>query len=142
MRHERDIQAPRRLAWREAFRPTPTYALALFAFLTHQLSQKLLSVQVPLLDSYLDPFLAIPLLLGLAAAEQRWLGWRGAKEPFGIVEIVAMTAALALLFEEGFPRIDPARQTRDVWDHVAYAVGGGAYWWFSRKRRPSEAGQT
>ena len=118
-----------------AFRPTPVYALALLTFLTHQLSQKLLGARWPFLDSYLDPFLSIPLLLGLAASEQRWLGWRGGDEPFSAVEVAAMTLALAVLFEEGFPRLDPARQTRDVWDYVAYALGGGAYWWFSRKRR-------
>ena len=127
-------QGVRRPDWRAAFRPTPAYALALLAFLAHQLSQKLLGARVPLLDGYLDPFLSIPLLLGLAAAEQRWLGWRGANEAFDPVEVAAMTTALAVLFEEGFPRIDPTRQTRDVWDYAAYAAGGVAYWWFSRKR--------
>ena len=121
-----------------AFRPSPLYAAALALFLAHQLSQKLLGWTQPILDGYLDPFLSIPLLLGLAWAEQRWLLRRRADEPFTAVEVVAMTAALAVLFEEGFPRIDPERQTRDVWDYVAYGLGAVAYWGASRRtvRRP------
>ena len=124
----------------EAFRPTPAYATAAVLFLGHQLSQKLLGVRLPLADAYLDPLLSIPLLLGLAWAEQRWLGWRAGDEPFTAVEVAAMTLALAVLFEEGFPRIDPARQTRDPWDYLAYAAGGLAYWWFSRQRKRRRAG--
>lgn len=113
---------------REAFRPTWGYLIAAVLFSLHQLSQKLLGVALPLVDSYLDPFLSIPLLLGLACAEQRWLLGRRADESFTAVEVTAMTMALAVLFEEGFPRIDPAQQTRDTWDYVAYGAGAVVYY--------------
>ena len=134
------MSAARPSRWRGAFRPSPRYAVALVTFLTHQFAQRFLAVRLPLADAYLDPFLCIPLLLGLALAEQRWLGWRGAAEPFSAIEIAAMTLALAVLFEEGFPRIDPARQTRDPWDYLAYAAGGLAYWGFSRQRKRGGVG--
>lgn len=124
-----------------AFRPTPAYLTAAALFLLHQGLQKGLGVGLPLIDDYLDPLLSIPLLLGLAAAEQRWLLGRGADEPFTGVEVLAMTTALALLFEEGFPRIDPARQTRDPWDYLAYATGGLAYYWLTRPRGGSGVGR-
>ena len=115
-----------------AFRPTPLYLLAAGVFVAHQLAQKLLGWTLPFLDAYLDAFLSIPLLLGLASAERRWLlgprGWDG----FHAIEVAAMTLALALVFEELFPRLDPERQTRDAWDYAVYALGGLAYWWGSR----------
>ena len=129
-----------RAPFREAFRPTIVYAAAAVLFLAHQFLQKALGLGLPLVDDYLDPLLSIPLLLGVALAEQRWLGLRDRREPFTAVEVAAMTVALAVLFEEGFPRIDPARQTRDPWDYLAYAVGGVAYGWFSRQRNRGDGG--
>ena len=113
---------------RAAFRPTPLYLLAVALFVAHQLSQKFLGVRLAFVDDYLDPFLSIPLLLGLARAERRWLFGAGDGGPFGAVEVAAMTLFLAVLFEEGFPRLDPARQTRDAWDYLAYGLGGVAYY--------------
>lgn len=105
----------------------PAYLACVVLFVGHQVAQGALGRTCRLVDGYLDPFLSIPLLLGLAEAERRWLlrgrGWRG----FSALEVAAMTAALAALFEYGFPRLDPARQIYDPYDFLAYAFGGLAY---------------
>ena len=93
----------------------------------HQIVQRVLEWRWAPVDGYLDPVLSIPLLLSLAEAEQRWLlegrGWRG----YTALEIGAMTLALGLVFELVFPRLDPARQTYDPFDFLAYALGGVLY---------------
>lgn len=108
------------------------YGLCVLAFAAHQLAQRGLGWQTPLVDAYLDPLLAIPLLLGLAAVERWWLRGRGrvAWRGFSAVEVAAMTLALALVFEELFPRLDPLRQVRDAYDYIAYALGGALYYAF------------
>ena len=93
----------------------------------HQFAQRVLEWRWAPVDGYLDPVLSIPLLLSLAEAEQRYLlagrGWRG----YTAVEIGAMTLALGFAFELLFPYLDPARQTSDPLDFLAYAVGGVLY---------------
>lgn len=114
----------------EAFAPLlrPAYLACAALFVVHQVAQAWLGQTAWLIDGYLDPVLSIPLLLTLGEVEQRWLlrtrDWRG----YSAVEVAAMTTALALVFEYVFPRLDPARQTYDPWDFVAYALGGGIYY--------------
>ncbi len=115
---------------------TPTWPACAAALVLHQISQKVLGWQVPFLDSYLDPLLGVPVLLGLAQAERRfvtgWLaahgypslrGWRRFTGP----EVTVMTLVLAAVFEGLFPWLDQ-RQTRDWLDVVAAAMGGVIYW--------------
>lgn len=116
--------------WRPLRRPS--YLACCTAFAAHQIAQRLLDLDWWPADHYLDPLLSIPLLLSLAEAEQRWLlrgrGWRG----YSALEIAAMTAALALVFEFAFPRLDPSGQTYDPLDFVAYGVGGLLYGYMAR----------
>ena len=122
-----------RRSFRTAFTPSPAWLFAFVVFVGHQVLQRGFGVSLPFVDSYLDPFLSIPLLLGLVQAERQWLlGEEGEATTFNGWEIAGMTLALALLFEEGFPRWDDARQVRDGWDYVAYAIGGVVYWTVSR----------
>ena len=113
-------------AWREL--RTPVFVVCVALFVVHQLAEWVHGSLHPLVDGFLDPLLSIPILLGLAEAEQRWLLRKQAWAGYTAVEVSAMVTALALLFEFGFPRLDPARQTYDPLDFLAYAVGGGIYW--------------
>lgn len=108
--------------WREAFRPSPAWLLVTGLLLTHQLVQRALGINVPFLDSYLDPVLSVPVLVGLAAAERRWL--LGATcAGFGWPEVAGMTLGIAVIGEFVFPWLDPVQQVYDPWDFVAYGVG-------------------
>lgn len=80
-----------------------------------------------LADTLLIPA-ALPWLLGC----QRWWGLRphDAPPPWG--EIALVWAVWAFAAEVVAPRLF-ARATGDVWDVVAYAVGGlAAGWWWHR----------
>lgn len=110
-----------------AFRPSGGWLLAAGLLLGHQVLQRGLGVQVPFVDDYLDPVLAVPVLVGLARAEHRYVfgeAWRG----FGPWELAGLTLGIALVGELVFPWLDPAGQTYDGWDFVGYGVGGVLSW--------------
>ena len=97
------------------------FCLLLFAL--HQLLQKGLGIHLPFLHAYLDPFLSMPILLGLLDWERRWrYGWR----PLQVWEIAVTTLLFAFLFEWAFPRWN-TRLTADLWDVPAYAFGALLY---------------
>ena len=112
--------------WRGAFRPSAIYVLAFSAFLFHQIAQHFLGSTHPFLDGYLDPFLAIGLLLGAGQAELRYLT---GDSRFRLPPLLALGAGigLALIMEVVFPLLDPERQTYDRLDFLAYGLGTLAF---------------
>lgn len=100
---------------------------SLLLFALHQLLQKGFGLDMPFLHAYLDPFLSMPILLGLLDWERAWhYGWR----PLRLWEIAAATLLFTLLFEWAFPAFSHA-STADLWDVLAYAAGALLYSWSS-----------
>jgi len=96
--------------------------------LTHQFLQKVLHVKVPFLDNWLDPFLSMPILLGLILMERRWFLNRNSQDKnqdynFSKLEIVITVLFFALIFEFLFPKYSDGF-TFDWWDFVGYGLGG------------------
>lgn len=103
----------------------PAFWVPVVLVVLHQCLQYGLGFKLGWLDGYLDPLLCLPILLGLWLTERRVI--------FRIprlsgLEVLIAGLALALLFEEGFPRWQPAF-VRDWWDYPAYVVGGLWFWW-------------
>ncbi|HKK80398.1 MAG TPA: hypothetical protein VJ933_12260 [Phaeodactylibacter sp.] len=97
--------------------------LCLLFFALHQLLQKGFGIHLPFLHAYFDPFLSMPILLGLLDWERAWrYGWR----PLRPWELGIITALFSLLFEWGFPSWSDAF-TADLWDVPAYAFGALCY---------------
>lgn len=101
-------------------------AMAMFGL--HQFAQHVLEIRQPLVDAYLDPFLSMPILLGLMLQERRtaigvflndpdWKGFR-----FSGLQTVITGALLAVVLEELLPRFFDG-YTHDDLDYVAYALG-------------------
>ena len=95
----------------------PVFLLSLILVLAHQLSQKVFHFPIPILDSYLDPLLCPPILLGLILMERRSLFKLGNEYTFSNLEIVIMTGVMALIFEIGFPYFS-TKFTADIWDVI------------------------
>ncbi|PHI20845.1 hypothetical protein CEQ90_05635 [Lewinellaceae bacterium SD302] len=93
-------------------------------FILHQITQRLLGWEFPLIDHYLDPLLCIPLVLGIMAAERKL--YFGAGRMLAL-ETLVLTIFLAILFEEVFTRIS-SEFSRDIYDYLAYALGGIYFW--------------
>lgn len=103
--------------------------VSLLMFAVHQLLQKGFGIYLPFLHAYLDPFLAMPILLGVFDWERRW---RYGAAPLKIWEVAVVTIFFSLLFECGFPRWNP-RFTADGYDVLAYALGASVYGWMGKR---------
>lgn len=99
------------------------FGVSLLFFVLHQLLQKGFGIHLPFLHAYLDPFLSMPIVLGLLDWERtRRYGWR----PLQLWEIVVMTLLFMLLFEWAFPMWNAAF-IADWWDVPAYGAGAMVY---------------
>lgn len=96
---------------------------SLMLFALHQLLQKGCGWNIPFLHAYLDPFLSMPILLGLLDWERKW---RYRWQALQLWEIAVATLFFALLFEWVFPAWSSSF-TSDVWDVPAYAAGALLY---------------
>lgn len=109
----------------------PWWWVVVVAFAGHTLLERVLGVRLELLDSYLDPFCSIPILLGLWCLE-RQLVFRVRR--LDAVETAVATLVLAVIFEEVFPAYRESFR-RDVLDYLMYGLGG-VYYYFLVNGRP------
>lgn len=98
----------------------PAWWIAFVLVGVHQLLQYGFGISLAIVDDYLDPLLAMPVLLGLILQERKWLFGRARLSG---LECAVIVLVLSLLFEEGFPHWQPAF-VHDPVDYVMYALGG------------------
>lgn len=107
---------------------SPLWMGSVLLLLAHQFFQKILSFKIPILDNWLDPFLSMPILLGLILVERRWFLNRTSKGDFKSYKFSHLEIAIAVLFfafvfEYIFPKYSEGF-TFDWWDFLAYGLGG------------------
>lgn len=100
------------------------FIISTLLFLTHQFLQWGLGIHIPFVDSYLDPFLAMPILLLLLDWEMEFFRTR---PQLNEMELLASFIIFSVIFEWLFPYLS-ADFTGDVWDIVAYFLGGVLYY--------------
>ena len=108
----------------------PWWWLAVVVFVLHQVGERAFDLSLGAVDSYLDPFLAPPILLGLWLFE-RQLVFRQPRLSW--FETAVATLVLAVVFEEVFPVYEEGFR-RDVVDYAFYGLGG-LYFYFLINRR-------
>ena len=96
-------------------------------FMLHQFSQKLLHWDWPFFDSYLDPFLCMPLVFSLFLLERQWL-W-GISTRLSILDTFLFSIILMVLFEWVFPMLHSGF-TADYYDLIAYSLGSIFFYFF------------
>jgi surface polysaccharide O-acyltransferase-like enzyme len=99
--------------------------VSLLLFAVHQLLQKGFGIHLLFFHAYLDPFLAMPILLGIFEWERNW---RYGAPPLRVWEVAVVTISFSVLFEWGFPRWS-SRFTADWYDVLAYGLGSAVYVW-------------
>lgn len=100
------------------------FTISTLLFLTHQFLQWGLGIHIPFVDSYLDPFLAMPILFFLLDWEMEFFRTR---PQLNEMELLASFIIFSVIFEWLFPYLS-ADFTGDVWDIVAYFLGGLLYY--------------
>lgn len=111
---------------------------SLLLLVIHQITQKVFAWNLGLIDGYLDPFLSMPILLGLVLQERQFLmtkyfsSNKQTKYHFSILDVIIATIFFAVIFEEGFPKWS-IHFTKDYWDYVAYFNGALVFYFFINK---------
>lgn len=100
---------------------SPWYYYALVLFIIHQLLQLGFQINIPFLDNYLDPFLFIPIVLGLYLQERRLI-LKNDGFTFDKFKLIVLSLLLCIIVEVIFPLINPG-YTFDLYDFVAYYAG-------------------
>lgn len=98
----------------------------------HQIMQKVLNWNFPILDAYLDPLLFMPILLHLILWERRFIFKKGRHYILPWIEILAFFILVSVLCEYLFPRWS-TRFTLDYWDVLCYAIGAMIFGLFLNK---------
>lgn len=99
---------------------SPIFVITTILLIIHQITQKILLINCPFIDAYLDDFLAMPFILSIFLIEQ--LFWNRRTTNLTIFEIVIFTTVFAIFFEEIVPKFN-ANYTKDYWDYFAYSFG-------------------
>src|SRR5690606_27894965 len=101
------------------------FTICAFLFILHQYLQKIAGISLPLVDSYLDPLLCMPILMHLIVWERKLLHrWRIHTLP--LLHIAGYFLLISILCEIVFP-IWNQNMTADPWDIAFYALGGFIY---------------
>jgi hypothetical protein len=101
---------------------SPVFIACCLLFVLHQILQKAAGIAMPLFDAYLDPFLAMPIMLTLLVVERRLLFGRGKQYRLSTLEAIIATIFIVLIAELAFPALS-SRFTADWWDVVAFSLG-------------------
>lgn len=111
---------------------SPVFLICCAFFVAHQFLQKVLHLTIPVVDPYLDSFLAMPILLTLLVAERRVLFRRGGSYRLTILDIIIATLFITFVAELIFPALS-SRFTADWKDVVAYALGSFLFYFTINK---------
>lgn len=117
----------------------PWFMGMLILVLAHQIIQKILDINVSMLDSYLDPLMFMPILLHLILWEQRFLLRKGLLYVLPWKQIIAFLIIVSIFCEYFFPRWSNGF-TRDYWDILCYTLGAVFFGLFLN--RPLKNGRT
>lgn len=104
----------------------PWFLGAVGLALIHQILQKILGVHVPIVDSYLDPLLFLPILLQLILLERRFVFGKDSQYVLSWYHIFGVVVLVSVLVELLFPVWSPLF-TADYRDVICYLIGGTAF---------------
>ena len=91
----------------------------------HQIAQQIYHLQIPVIDSYADPLLGMPVLLFAYKLERIFL-WKRAQ--LSILEIFLVTLLVSIVSELLFPYLS-TDFTSDPLDLIALAAGAIFYYY-------------
>lgn len=104
----------------------PWFLGAVGLAVTHQVLQKILNIRVPIVDSYLDPLLFLPILLQLILLEQRYIFAKGPYYVLSWFQILIVILLMSIICELLFP-IWSHSFTTDYIDAICYLLGGTVF---------------
>jgi hypothetical protein len=107
----------------------PYFWLPCILFWANQYLEKVESIFLPFLHSYLDDLLAIPVVLGITLQVFRWIHQEKNSMVFTKNQVIIGVLYFGFLFEGLLPAWSPL-YVADPWDLACYAAGSFYFWIF------------
>lgn len=101
---------------------SPVFIVSVVLFCIHQILQKVMHIQIPYVDNYLDNILAMPIILTLLLAERQYLFKKGANYQLSVLTIIITTIYISLITELLFPLLSQNFHS-DWLDVLCYSTG-------------------
>lgn len=105
------------------------FVVCLCLFLWHQYMERVLQVSNSFTDSYLDPFLCMPIVLHLIVWERR-LFLKNRHYTLPLNHIIGYVLLISIFCEILFPLWNSSL-VADVYDVLLYALGGAVYYFMA-----------
>ncbi|WP_375584470.1 magnesium citrate secondary transporter [Cyclobacterium xiamenense] len=112
------------------------FLLPVVLFWVNQYLERVQEVRLPLVHSYLDDLLAMPVILGLTLQLYRCIHPLKERLVFSVGQVLVGFVYVSLLFEVLLPAWS-ATYVRDAWDVGCYFLGS-AYFYALINKKPSE----
>lgn len=100
---------------------SPWFYVPLIAFIFHQVFQLGFRAELPIIDDFLDPFLFLPIILGLYLQERRWV----LMDNLYVLDkfsLYGLSLILCVLVEVVYPYLNDG-YTFDIYDFPSYGAG-------------------
>jgi hypothetical protein len=111
----------------------PLLIICSILFLTHLVLEKWLKIAHPFVDAYLDPLLAMPIILPLLEYERAYLFKRNTIKPFTLFEVIITTLYVSIISEVVFPWLS-TRFIYDTWDFACFFAGAALHIFVSHRK--------
>ncbi|SEJ11746.1 hypothetical protein SAMN05192553_102468 [Cyclobacterium xiamenense] len=112
----------------------PWFLLPALTFWINQYLERVQGIYFPLVHSYLDDLLAMPVILGLTLQLYRWIHPRKERLVFSIKQVLVGFLYISLLFEVLLPAWS-ATYVRDPWDVGCYFLGSVYFYGLINKKQ-------
>lgn len=115
----------------------PFFYIPALLFVLNQILEKAAGIFLPLVHSYLDDLLAMPVILGVTLQIYQFI--HPSKDCFHFRKRHVLVAFIyvSLVFEVILPRFSDV-YTADLFDVLCYAVGSGVFYRFINRSLPRE----
>ncbi|MFC4870360.1 magnesium citrate secondary transporter [Negadavirga shengliensis] len=113
----------------------PFFLLPCLLFWINQYFEKTQGTFIPIVHSYLDDLLAMPVILGITLQIYRWLHPLKQTLVFTKLQIAVAVAYISLIFEILLP-IWSDVYVRDIWDVFCYVLGAIYFYHLINKKNP------
>lgn len=116
---------------RLGFNSLTLFVCCLALFSLHQYFQKIVNVNIPVIDNYLDPLLFMPILLMLLKWE-RQLIFKSSQKSFPLTDVISYFLIVSVVCEFLLPQWSDT-MIGDPWDVVCYGVGSFIFVFINNK---------
>ncbi|PVH24690.1 hypothetical protein DC487_11180 [Sphingobacterium corticibacter] len=102
-------------------------------FISHQILQWILGIQLTWIDSYLDPILMMPITLHIVLWERRYIVGRSSQYTLSKITLFHYFLLVSIIAEVIFPLLQPLF-VADWADVLCYAIGTVFYYIFMNQQ--------